>query len=72
MRKATRRRDGSKIREGAFGVAARVLSQSTTTGNSRPFDLCTVMNRTPSLDSSRMGGSGVRRRPSVIAFLATV
>ena len=28
-----------------------------TTGNSRPFALCTVINRTPSLPSSRIGAS---------------
>ena len=34
------------------------MSARTTIGNSRPFALCTVISRTPSLPSSRIGASG--------------
>ena len=36
------------------------MSTSTTTGNSSPFALCTVIRRTPSLPSSRIGASAAR------------
>ena len=36
----------------------QVMSARTTTGNSSPLALCTVMTRTPSLDSSTIGASG--------------
>ena len=36
------------------------MSASTTIGNSRPFALCAVIKRTPSLPSSRIGASAAR------------
>ena len=39
------------------GVRRAVMSARMTTGNSSPLALCTVIRRTPSLPSSRMGAS---------------
>jgi hypothetical protein len=39
------------------------MSARMTTGNSSPFALCTVIRRTPSLPSSRIGASAARRPP---------
>ena len=54
-------RSGSMWREG-LPVWATVGSASTTTGNSRPLALCTVMMRTPSEPSSSTGASAASLR----------
>ena len=51
-----RSRDRSADRRGRLRSFA-VMSARMTTGNSSPFALCTVISRTPSLPSSRIGAS---------------
>ena len=53
----------------AAAQACAVMSASTTTGNSRPLALCTVISRTPSLPSSRIGASGASARLGGLAQL---
>ena len=45
------------------------MSARMTTGNSRPLALCTVISRTPSLPSSRIGASGASARRRCLAQL---
>ena len=51
---ARRHRDSGSHRAAACGRSDR---RGSTTGNSRPLALCTVIMRTPSLPSSRIGAS---------------
>ena len=63
-------RDAIEIAAGvACGSCWHVRSARITTGNSSPFALCTVISRTPSLPSSRIGASAPsarRRGPQLV------
>ncbi len=51
------RRSESMLRDAKDARSFAVMSASTTIGNSSPLALCTVISRTPSLPSSRIGAS---------------